>query len=169
MLEAAILVIFPMLVAYGGVSDLLSMTIRNRVSVLLIAGFVIVALVAGLPLNEWGLHALAVLLVFPVCLGLFAARWMGGGDAKLISAISLWIGFGPNLLTFLLLVTIYGAILTIGIVLMRQVAVLPGGLHRQEWLLRLHDSKSGIPYGITIAVAALQVYPTTSWFALIGS
>ena len=54
MLEAALLVVFPMLVAFGGASDLLTMTIQNRVSILLIAGFVIVSLAIGLPLAKTG-------------------------------------------------------------------------------------------------------------------
>jgi prepilin peptidase CpaA len=168
MLEAAILVIFPMLVAFGGASDLLTMTIQNRVSVLLIAGFVLLALMTGVPLAGWGTHALGLLVVFPVCFVFFAAGWMGGGDVKFVSAIALWIGFTPELVHFLVLVSIYGMVLTMGLLSMRQVAVLPGALARQEWLARLHDQKSGIPYGITIAVAGLQVYPTTQWFGFLG-
>lgn len=168
MIEAAILVIFPMLVAFGGASDLLTMTIQNRVSILLVAGFAVVALGTGLPLAGWGLHILGLLPVFLVCFGFFAAGWMGGGDVKFISAIALWIGFTPELLPFLLFVAIYGAVLTLGLLSLRQIAVVPNTLARQEWFLRLHDNKSGIPYGIAIAIAGLQVYPATEWFKLLG-
>ena len=51
----------------------------------------------------------------------------------------------------------------------RSNLVLPNALSRQEWIVRLHDRKSGIPYGITIAIAGLQVYPATAWFQMIGS
>jgi len=168
MVEAAILVIFPMLVAFGGASDFLTMTIQNRVSILLMAGFAVVAAGTGLPLAGWGIHALGLLAVFAVCFGFFAAGWMGGGDVKFISAIALWIGFTPELAQFTLLVAIYGAILTLALLSMRQVVVVPGALARQDWFARLHDSKSGIPYGIAIAVAGLQVYPSTAWFGLLG-
>lgn len=168
MIEAAILVIFPMLVAFGGASDLLTMTIQNRVSILLISGFAILAIATGLPLTDWGTHALGLLVVFPVCFTFFAAGWMGGGDVKFISAIALWIGFTPELVHFVVLVAIYGMFLTLGLLSMRQIAVLPGALAQQQWLVKLHDQKSGIPYGITIAIAGLQVYPTTVWFGLIG-
>ncbi|MEC9471865.1 MAG: peptidase, partial [Pseudomonadota bacterium] len=67
MVQAAILVIFPMLVAFGGASDLLTMTIQNRVSLLLIAGFAILAVATGLPLQAWGMHALAFAVVFAPC------------------------------------------------------------------------------------------------------
>ena len=168
MIEAAILVIFPMLVAFGGASDLLTMTIQNRVSLLLIAGFVLVALATGLSLSGWGIHFLGLLPVFLIGFGCFAAGWMGGGDVKFISAIALWVGLTPELMQFMILVALYGVILTVGIVYMRSVALVPNALARQDWFARLHDSKNGIPYGIAIAVAALQIYPATQWFKFLG-
>lgn len=168
MIQAAVLVIFPMLVAYGGVSDLLTMTIRNRVTVLLISGFCLLALAVGLPLQAWGLHALGLAVVFVPCFVFFAFNWMGGGDVKFISAISLWIGFTPELAAFAILVAIYGMVLTIGLLLMRQKLIVPIILIQQDWFARLHDRNSGIPYGIAIAIAGLQVYPHTAWFQLTG-
>ncbi|WP_298982741.1 prepilin peptidase [uncultured Roseibium sp.] len=168
MIQAAVLVIFPMLVAFGGVSDLLTMTIRNRVTILLISGFCLLALASGLPLQAWGLHALGFAVVFVPCFVFFAFNWMGGGDVKFISAISLWIGFTPELAAFAILVAIYGMVLTIGLLLMRQKLIVPIILIQQDWFARLHDRKSGIPYGIAISIAGLQVYPHTAWFQLIG-
>ncbi|MET1413651.1 prepilin peptidase [Roseibium sp. HPY-6] len=168
MLEAALLVVFPMLVAFGGASDLLTMTIQNRVSILLIAGFAILSLSTGLPLEAWGMHALGPLVVFPFCFVCWYFRWMGGGDAKFLTAISLWIGFTPELMAFSLLASLYGMFLTIGLLYMRNMVVLPDTLARQEWLAKLHDQRSGIPYGITIAIAGLQVYPMTSWFKMVA-
>ncbi len=168
MIEAAILVIFPMLVAFGGASDLLTMTIQNRVSLLLVAGFALVALGVGLPLYAWGTHALALALVFPVCFAFFAAGWMGGGDVKFISAISLWIGWTPELVQFLMLVSIYGMVLTLGLMSVRWMPAVPAVLARQEWFARLHDKNNGIPYGIAIAIAGLQIFTSTELFQLAG-
>jgi len=168
MIQAAVLVVFPMLVAFGGASDLLTMTIQNRVSILLIAGFCALAFAAGLPLNAWGYHALGLVVVFLPCFLFFAAGWMGGGDVKFIAAISLWIGFSPELLAFLFFVAVYGMLLTVGVILVRSRAVVPAALVRQEWFMKLHDPKNGIPYGIAIAIAALQVYSSTVWFRLIA-
>jgi prepilin peptidase CpaA len=36
-------------------------------------------------------------------------------------------------------------------------------LARQSWILRLHETDGGIPYGIALAAAALAVYPKTGW------
>lgn len=164
MIKAGILVIFPMLVAFGGVSDLLTMTIRNRVSVLLVAGFAALSLCLGLSLADWGTHALGMAVVFLPCFAFFAFGWMGGGDVKFIGAIALWIGFTPELLTFVTLVAIYGMILTFALLYLKKTHYVPGPLMRQEWFARLQDETTGIPYGIAIAIAGLQIYPSTFWF-----
>ena len=168
MIEAALLVVFPMLVAFGGASDLLTMTIQNRVSILLISAFAALALATGMSLEGWANHLLALLVVFPIGFACFAAGWMGGGDVKFISAVSLWIGFSPELAAFGFMVSIYGMVLTLGLLYVRRFEVVPGPIGRQEWFARLHDKKNGIPYGIAIAIAAIQVYTSTEWFRLIG-
>ncbi|MEP2705798.1 MAG: prepilin peptidase [Roseibium sp.] len=169
MIEAALLIVFPLLVAFGGASDLLTMTIQNRVSVLLISGFVFAAILTGLPLEKWGLHALALIVVFVPCFAFFARGWMGGGDVKFISAIALWIGFNPQLTSFLFWVAVVGMVLTIGLLQFRVKMIIPRILGRQEWLSRLHDQRSGIPYGIAISAAGLAVYPSTIWFSILGN
>jgi len=167
MIDAAVLSIFPILVAYAAASDLFTMTIPNRVSILLAAGFVIMATIAGFSLSAFGWHFLAASIVFVACFGMFALGWMGGGDAKISTVIALWFGFTPELQSFVLLAAIYGMVLTLGLLAFRTVPVLPGILSREAWLLRLHDRKTGIPYGIAIAAAALHVYPSSVWFNVI--
>lgn len=168
MTDAMILVLFPMVVAFAGATDLLTMTIQNRVSAILVAGFCALAATTGMSAIQWGYHGLALAVVFVPFFTFFAFGWMGGGDVKLISAAALWIGFTPELIAFIALVAIYGTVLTVGLLMMRTTFVVPGPLLKQEWFLRLHDHRNGIPYGIAIAVAALQIYPETHWFKLIG-
>jgi len=167
MIEAGILVIFPMLVAFGGVTDLLTMTIQNRVSVLLVAGFCVLAVASGLPLQGWATHGLGFAVVFLPCFAFFAAGWMGGGDVKFIGAIALWIGFTPELTVFVFWVGLYGMVLTFALLYLKKAVYVPATLMRQDWFARLHDQSTGIPYGIAIAVAGLQVYPATVWFNVI--
>lgn len=167
MLEAAILVVFPVLVAFAAASDLLTMKIPNRVSVLLGAAFFIMALATAMPVTQIGLHIAAGALVLAITFGMFAAGWMGGGDAKVASAIALWFGLGSELTSFVMLTAIYGMVLTLALLSVRKLPYLPGGLRSQQWALRLHDPNNGIPYGIAIAMAALQVYPQSLWFSLL--
>lgn len=168
MLEAAVLVVFPILVAYSGCSDLFTMTIPNRVSVLLILAFAILAFAVGMPPYEWGVHALGGIIVFLPCLVMFSLGWMGGGDAKIASAIGLWFGFGPDLAAFIFFTAVYGMVLTGGLLAFRQIPVLPNALAREDWLFRLHHPKTGIPYGIAIAAAALHVYSSSQWLGLVS-
>jgi prepilin peptidase CpaA len=164
MLEAALLVVFPCLLAFAGASDLFTMTIPNRVSLLLVAGFAVLAPFIGLGPTDIGLHVLAAVVTLGACFAFFAFGWMGGGDAKVMTAVALWFGFTPSFLVFLAFAGIYGAVLTVALVMFRQVHVLPEPARRADWLLRLHDQRTGIPYGIAISLAALQVYPQSIWF-----
>ncbi|MEJ8476201.1 A24 family peptidase [Roseibium algae] len=168
MFDAVLLTVFPVLVAYAGASDLFTMTIPNRVSILLASAFLFVGLLTGLSGQDWGMHFLGGAIVFVACFCMFAFGWMGGGDAKIASAIALWFGFTSSLLDFVLLTAIYGMFLTIGLLLFRKWPILPLFLSRLEWVSRLHDKETGIPYGIAISIAALQVYASSEWFILIG-
>ncbi len=108
--------------------------------------------------------AAVVISVF-VALGFafFAFGWIGGGDAKLFAAAALWFGW-ERLLDYGLAAGLIGGGLTVAILLARRVP-LPLILVRQAWILRLHDPKTGIPYGIALAAAAIELYPQTLWFA----
>src|SRR3954471_8163196 len=79
MADIALLTTFPALMAYAAASDLVTMTIPNRLSLALIAAFAAFALAAGLPWGAILTHVAAGALVLAVCFGLFAFRWIGGG------------------------------------------------------------------------------------------
>ncbi len=168
MFNAALLVIFPCLVAFAAATDLFTMTIPNRVSILLLAGFFVLTPYVELSLATFGWHLAAGALVLGVCFCCFAFGWMGGGDAKLAATIAVWFGFTPQMLNFILLALIYGAVLTVLLLAFRQTPYLPALVRRQEWILRLHDKKTGVPYGIALAAAALQIYPETVWFSVLS-
>ncbi len=168
MFDAALLAVFPILVVFAGVSDLLTMTIPNRVSVLLVAAFVVLGFMAGLSPADWGYHALGGAVVFVACFAMFGLGWMGGGDAKVASAIALWFGFGPELLSFVIMTAIYGMILTLGLLFFKRIPALPLIMAQTHWISRLHDTRTGIPYGIAIAAAALMIYPQSPWFAALA-
>src|SRR5207253_2130844 len=74
-------------------SDLLTMTISNRVSLILVAGFFALALVGGMSAAEVLAHAGAGMIVLVMAFVCFVRGWLGGGDAKLAAATALWLGF----------------------------------------------------------------------------
>jgi prepilin peptidase CpaA len=155
------LVLFPAMMAFAASSDLLTMTISNRVSLTLIGGFFLFALVIGMSGNTMLWHIGAGCMVLAIAFGCFAMRWIGGGDAKLAAATALWFGF-DHLLPYLFYASLFGGALTLLLLSFRTLP-LPPYLAAQQWVQRLHDKKGGVPYGIALAAAALLVYPDTLW------
>jgi len=164
--DAIRLLLFPALMAFAASSDLITMTISNRISLVLIASFFVLALMWNMPLAEIGMHAGAAATVLVVAFIFFARGWIGGGDAKLAAAAALWLGF-DQLLNSLLFASLLGGLLTLAIMRFR-LMTLPPALANQEWVNRLHRMDSGIPYGIALAVAALMIYPDTPWMKSLG-
>jgi prepilin peptidase CpaA len=164
--EAVGLTLFPGVMAFAAVSDLLTMTIANRLSIILIAGFIVLAILCGVSGAAFIAHLGAGALVLAAAFVCFARGWVGGGDAKLASAAALWLGIG-HLLDYLLYASLLGGALTLLIMLFRSVP-LPRFLLGRSWAERLHHADAGIPYGIALAAAALIVYPQTDWLTLIG-
>lgn len=161
----AALLIFPILMAYAASSDLLTMRISNGLIVATVVGFIALALIVGLPLDVIGLHflcGLAVLVVGFAFFAFFAFGWIGGGDAKLAAAITLWLGAGM-MLPYVVYASLLGGALTMLILAARRWP-LPERLRRIGWVDRLHNSKSGVPYGIALAAAGLLVYQDTAIF-----
>jgi prepilin peptidase CpaA len=165
-LDLARLLMFPALMAFAAASDLFSMTISNRVSLGLAAGFLLLAVLSGMEptaiLSHVGAGAVVLLIAF-LC---FAMGWIGGGDAKIAAAAALWFGFG-HLMNYLLYASLFGGALTLLLIQFRQWP-LPYPLATQAWLLRLHAKESGIPYGIALAIGALMIYPDTEWVKAIN-
>jgi prepilin peptidase CpaA len=162
MFEIAILSVFPAAVAFAGAMDLFTMTIPNRISLALVAGFFVLAPLAGMGPHDMAYHVGAGLLVLAIGVLLFIPGWIGGGDAKLTAAVALWLGF-DNLIGYLFVVALAGGVLTI-LFLKVRASPLPFWVCTQPWALRLHDRRTGIPYGVALAAGALVVYPHTSWF-----
>ena len=160
-LDIARLLLFPALMAFAAASDLFTMTISNRVSLALLAGFLALALLSGMGLYDVLSHIGAGAAVLTVAFGCFAMGWIGGGDAKVAAGAALWFGFG-HLLNYLLYASLFGGALTLLLLQFRQWP-LPYMFAGQPWLLKLHAKESGIPYGIALAIGALTIYPDTDW------
>jgi prepilin peptidase CpaA len=162
-MAALALFIFPLLMAYAASSDLLTMRIANWLVLALVVAYGALAFFAHLPLADIGISIAAAVIVLVIAFAFFAFGWIGGGDAKLVSATTLWVGFGL-MLPFLIYAALLGGALTLLILAIRRYP-LPAALQRVRWIDRLHDAKSGVPYGIALAIAGLLVYPETAIFA----
>ena len=68
---------------------------------------------------------------------------------------ALW--FGPHdLVIYTLVATILGGFLTLMLLGLRQLP-LPAGLARQDWIIKLHNGQSGIPYGVALAAGVFVI------------
>ena len=166
MLEYPVLLVFPLAMIYAAAMDFFTMTIPNRASIALVAGFFAAAVLGGLGWFDVLKHMAAAVVVLAVAIVLFARGWIGGGDAKLAAATALWLGF-DQLLNYLLYASLFGGVLTFMILRFRLMP-LPAALANQEWAQRLHRMDTGVPYGIALALAALIIYPDTPWMKSFG-
>lgn len=163
MVEAAIFVILPLCLAMAAFSDILTMTIPNRVSVILALSFFVVAPFSGMDLATLGWSVVAAVAVFAGCFALFALNVMGGGDAKILSAAALWYGFNIDLVAFLGFTGIYGGFLALIVLTIRAnqnvllVSPVPIPMH-------FFKDRTGIPYGVAIGAAAFSTYPGAAIF-----
>ena len=161
----SLLLVFPAAMAYAAASDLLTMRIANSVSLGLVAAFLIIALIAGMPAQDVLLHLAVGAALLVAGMLLFSLNLVGGGDAKLLAAAALWIGY-DQLVPFLFYVTIFGGALALLLLAYRRLPA--AALPLPAWAIRLHTAGEGMPYGIAIAAGALLVYPQTNWPTLLG-
>jgi prepilin peptidase CpaA len=157
MTAAAILVIFPLCMAMAAFSDLLTMTIPNRLSVILLTAFVAIAPLSGISAYDFLLHFGAAAATFGFCFALFALGIMGGGDAKILTASAVWFGFTESLLVYIVYVGIFGGFLSLIVLMLRanHNLIIVSRLPVPQTML--HAKK--VPYGIAIGAAAFAAYP----------
>jgi prepilin peptidase CpaA len=137
LIQVAVLIIFPALLIVAALTDLTSFTIPNRLSLLLAAAYPLAALALGRPFGEIGICLAIGAGALVVAVGMFAAGWIGGGDAKLLAAAALWLGWP-------------------GLALKPYLAGAPA------WLGRLTTTGESVPYGVAIAAGALAAFPQSS-------
>lgn len=99
------------------------------------------------------LHMICACVVLACGFLLYSRSLMGGGDAKLLAAASLWFGF-ENLLPFLAATALAGGVLSLAYLAFSAAKV---GLGQGSVIART------VPYGAAIAAGGLTVLP--DWLA----
>lgn len=149
--------LFPVSLILAALSDLRSMTIPNRLCLFLALAFFPAALFAGFTADQWTGSLMMGAMGFAVGFILFAFRLMGGGDAKLIAAASLWVGTS-GALSFIYYTAVAGGFLGLSVLLMRK-SVAPYTPFMPVWAQRLFEPKSDMPYGVAICIGGLLAIP----------
>jgi prepilin peptidase CpaA len=166
LLHLSILAFFPVLMALSASMDLLTFTIPNRLCAVLALGYLVFAVLLGVSAADILLNISCALAILVIAFVMFSFGWIGGGDAKLAAATAAWLGW-TAILNYGLAAALFGGILTL-ILLSARAAPLPAVFGRVEWLARLHNVNTGVPYGIALAAAGLLQYPNSSIWAAIA-
>lgn len=163
LVQAALLTAFPLLVVAAALTDVTSFTIPNRISALLVLVFIPAALVLHAPLGDMSVHAAVFVVALLVSMSLFAAGWIGGGDAKLLASASLWIGL-QAMPMFLIATALAGGALSVMLVGIRAAWLQPHLAGAPAWFARLAAPGADVPYGVAIAIGALAAFPHSALF-----
>jgi len=94
-------------------------------------------------------HLLLALGVFLVCAALFAARMLGGGDAKLASVIFLWAGLSLSI-PALTLISVIGTLVSLISLATRNMK--PDQHSQPMRALAMFSGTRGVPYGVALAL-----------------
>jgi prepilin peptidase CpaA len=156
-IAALFLLPFPLLLAAAALKDLTSFTIPNKIPLALLATFPVAALACGLPLATVAQHGAVGLAALVAGMGLFAFRIIGGGDAKLLAAVALWLGW-PALSSFLIVTVLAGGALSLGLITLRRAQFRHLVLAGPPWVAKLAEPGEGAPYGVAIAVGAMAAF-----------
>lgn len=155
---------FPASLLIAAMNDLYEYKIPNWVSVVLFFSYFAAGVGLGASptqLFEGFLFGCAALVVG---FALFAGKFLGGGDAKLLAACAPWIGLsalGP----FLVYTALAGGGFAVALMIFRKAPPLP--VYAQApWLLRLHQRPKDVPYAVAIALGGLLSFSQTPLFQL---
>jgi prepilin peptidase CpaA len=158
---AAAMAIFAFAMVQAALTDLLTRKIRNRLVLMCLATYAVLAPFAGFTAGEIAGSVIVALAVLLVALLLFAWGFIGGGDAKLAAVTSLWFGIDQTP-SYFIWTALLGGAFAVAIILFRKLP-LRGGIQNASWVAKLHSRGTAMPYGVAMAVAALLVFPATRW------
>lgn len=157
-IQAAVLCLFPAMVIVAGLYDITTFTIPNWISIALGLAFIPAAFLTGSSWTEVGLCLAVGLGCFVLGVGMFAMNWIGGGDAKLMAAAGLWLGW-PEVIRYLVFTGLAGGVLAVSLLALRSAWLRRYAAAGPTWMGRLATPGGSAPYGVAIAVGALAVFP----------
>ena len=162
MYDAIILSAFPLLVAAAGISDYFTFRIPNWINALIAVSIIPFAVFSAMPPDIFAWHVVAGLIAFVLGFGLFALNLIGGGDAKMIAACGLWIGWDA-LLEFGFATVLAGGVLAL-VIKLWSLFGSRSNVAAVGWAKNYFSKKPKLPYGIAIAAGGIMVFPATWWF-----
>ena len=146
---------FVFCICYAIVSDFTRLRIANWIPATLTALFLVYA-VLKLDLSTVKDHLVLAGIVFVIGFASFVFGWIGGGDVKLLTALTLWAGpsHGPDLL---IMTTLAGGLMAFALLLLRNSTqarmLMPTAAPFRR--IRSFAERGVCPYGLAMGTAAL--------------
>ncbi len=146
---------FVFCVCYAIVSDFTHLRIANWIPATLVALFLVYATLR-LDLSTFKAHLVLAAIVFALGFVSFIVGWIGGGDVKLLTALTLWAGpsHGPELLV---MTTLGGGLMAFVLILLRNSTqarmLMPTAAPFRR--IRSFAERGVCPYGLAMGAAAL--------------
>ena len=145
----------------AGAGDALSMRIPNWLTLLIAILFFPMALLAAMPVATLAIHVGAGIAMFAAGFALFSLGLIGGGDAKLLAAAGLWLGW-PDVIPFLVVTALAGGVLALAIGVW-SVVNLDSEIKGGSFFRHFGSIKPSVPYGYAFAVGAILAFPQSWW------
>lgn len=154
----------------AAVTDFKNLRIPNIIPMIVCIAFFVTwgaATMLGIQIFTQPLMTHLTVGILSLCLmvALFFMKIFGGGDAKLIPAVALWVGLS-GLPVFLMVTSVMGGILAIislamrktrlGVSITTKAASLP--MMQDGWVAAMARGGSEVPYGIAIAIGAMVAF-----------
>jgi len=143
--------------------DATTMTIPNWISLLVIAGFFITMPFVWQGWSNFGEHLAVGGVMLMIGFVMFATNGLGGGDAKLMAAISLWWTW-TDLTMFVIYTLLAGGALALFILVGRYF--VPARIITSSWMHTIVKDNSKMPYGLALAAGALGTLPQSEIFKI---
>lgn len=153
--------VFPLLMIIAGAGDVMTLRIPNRLVICLAILFPPFAWATGMSSLLFGIHLLTAAALLAAGFALFSADLFGGGDAKLLAAAGLWLGF-PCVIPFLVITAVAGGVVALAIGALYAVN-MEAGMRGSRAALLLSSFRPDVPYGFAIAVGAILTVPLSWW------
>ncbi len=161
MAHTLILTLFPVLGVAAAIGDFLTMKIPNWLNLAVGVSFFGAAFYVGMPLEQLGWHMAAGVIVLVIGFALFAFGLLGGGDAKLLAVVAMWLGM-EQLIAFLVVMALAGGVLAIVMKLWWMIK-LEADTRGAGWFKSKLKSSIDLPYGVAIAIGALFAFRHSWW------
>lgn len=162
-MKAIGLAIFAGLMIWAAVGDVRSFTITNKLNLVIAGLFLVLAVPMGLGWNVILDHVKVGLIAAIIALAMFYMGIFGGGDAKMVGAIIVWLG-SPPIIPFIFYTALAGGLLGLTLLVGRRLAKKFGLPKSPKWARRMLRKHSAVPYGVALGFGALIAAPQAAWF-----